>query len=580
MKTDIAPFLAARQALLEAGSYEEACARFQWPDLIQFNWALNYFDVMAEGNPAPALIHTDESGTVVRRSYHEMAHRSSQLANFFKDAGFEKSDTVLVMLSNSVELYEVFLAAIKTSVVISPASTLLTAADIEDRIRRGNVRHIIAEAAYVDRIESVGDRLKSVRTRIVVGAPRPGWTPLSDSHTHSDVFHPLSPTYSTDPCLLYFTSGTTALPKMVLHTHTSYPVGHLLTMYWIGLKPGDVHMNISAPGWGKHAWSSVFAPWNAGATVLAFHYERFDAGKVLDVAARHQATTLCAPPSVWRRFILEDLKSRRFALRELLSAGEPLNPEITRRIRDATGLTVREGYGQTETVLLIGTFPGMRIEDGAMGLPAPGFRVQAVGPTLLPVGPDQDGQIAVRVMPDRPIGLLKGYRCDRSRDDEAFMGGWYLTGDVVHVDQNGYFRFVGRNDDVFKSSDYRISPFEVESVLLAHPAVAEAAVVGSPDAERGIVPKAFVALRPGYEATPELALDIFRYCRHSMAPYKRPRRIEFMEDLLKTVSGKIKRAELRRHDEALRQNATPSPLEFSETDFAADLLPTRKTPPT
>ena len=323
------------------------------------------------------------------------------------------------------------------------------------------------------------------------------------------------------------------------------------------------------------AWSSVFAPWNAGATVLTFHYERFDARKTLDVLERYRATTLCAPPSVWRRFMLEDLAPRRFALRELLSAGEPLNPEISRRIRDATGVTIREGYGQTETVPLIGTFPGMRVEEGSMGRPAPGFRVHTVGPTLLPLGPEQDGQIAVRVTPERPLGLMKGYRCDRSRDDDAFIGGWYLTGDVARVDANGYFRFVGRNDDVFKSSDYRISPFEVESVLLKHPAVAEAAVVGSVDDVRGVVPKAFVALRPGYAMTPELALDIFRFCRHSMAPYKRPRRIEFMEDLLKTISGKIKRAELRRYDEDLRQRAIKAPLEFQESDFAADLDPAR-----
>ncbi len=569
------PFFAARELLLRATGYDDACARFRWPDLIQFNWALDYFNVMAEGNTAPALIWVDETGTEVRRSYHEMARRSNQVANFFKDQGFEKSDTVLLLMSNSVELYEVFLAAMKTSAVISPASTLLTVADIKDRIRRGNVRHIVAEEAFVDRIEGVGDLLKTVRTRIVVGAARPGWVPLSNSHGHSELFRPPSPTYATDPCLLYFTSGTTALPKMVLHSHTSYPVGHLMTMFWIGVKPGDVHMNVSAPGWGKHAWSSFFAPWNAGAATLVFHYERFNAAKALDVVARYGVTSLCAPPSAWRRLMLEDFSHRRFALRELLSAGEPLNPEITRRIREATGLTIREGYGQTETVLLIGTFPGMQVAEGAMGRPAPGFRVQTVGPTLLPCAPNEDGQIAVRVMPERPLGILKGYRCDRSRDDEAFIGGWYLTGDVAHADDDGCFRFVGRNDDVFKSSDYRISPFEVESALLTHPAVAEAAVVGSADAVRGLVPKAFVALRPGYAVTPELALDIFRFCRHSMAPYKRPRRIEFMDDLVKTVSGKIKRAELRRYDEDLRQRDTKGPWEFAESDFAADLGQTR-----
>jgi acetyl-CoA synthetase len=571
MNTDLDRFLHARDFLLRAGSYDEARAGFAWPDLTHFNWALDYFDAMARGNAQTALLWVDERGAEVRRSFDELARRSNQVANFFKDLGFEKSDTVLLMLSNTPELYDTLLAALKTSVVVIPASTLLTPADIEDRLRRGKVRHIIAEEGLIDRIEETGEILKSVRTRVVVGRARHGWVPFAQSADYPDAFKSPFPTYATDPCLLYFTSGTTALPKMVLHTHTSYPVGHLVTMYWIGLRPGDVHYNISAPGWGKHAWSSLFAPWNAGATVLAFHYERFDAGRALHVIQDYRVNTLCAPPTVWRRFAIEDLARYRFALREIVSAGEPLNPEITARVRRATGLSIREGYGQTETVLQIGTFPGMAVKDGAMGRAAPGFRAQAVGPTLMPLPPDEEGQVALRVAPERPLGLMKGYRCDRDKDDDVFIGGWYLTGDVARVDADGYFWFVGRNDDVFKSSDYRISPFEVESELLAHPAVAEAAVVGSVDEERGVVPKAFVALKPGCVPSPEMAVDIFRFCRHTMAPYKRPRRLEFMEDLLKTISGKIKRAELRKYDDDLRRKGAKGRLEFMESDFAAEL---------
>ena len=572
MKTDTDTFLEARDLLLNVRSYTEAKTAFRWPDLTHFNWALDYFDHMARDNHAPGLIWTSEHGLEIRRTFHDLSRRSNQLANFFKDVGFGKGDTVLLLMSNTVDLYEVLLASLKASVVVTPASPLLTAADLEDRIRRGHVKHIIAEEAFIDRIEDTGEVLKGLRTRIVAGAPRHGWIPLSTSDQFSCEFRPPFPTYATDPCLLYFTSGTTAKPKMVLHTHTSYPVGHLVTMYWIGLRPGDIHYNISAAGWAKHAWSSFFAPWNAGATVFTHHYERFDAAQALKAIESQRITTLCAPPTVWRRFLIEDLSRYRFSLREIVSAGEPLNPEVTRRVRNATGVTIREGYGQTETVLQIGTFPGMPVREGAMGSAAPGFTVRTIGPTLLPLAPGEEGQIAVRVSPERPLGLMKGYRCNRERDDEVFIGGWYLTGDVAQTDSDGYFWFVGRNDDVFKSSDYRISPFEVESELLAHPAVAEAAVVGSLDKERGgLVPKAFIALRPGFEATPDLALDLFRFCRHTMAPYKRPRRVEFMADLLKTVSGKTRRADLRKYDDDLRRNNTNGHLEFTESQFAADL---------
>ena len=575
--TDRERFLKARAVLQHASSYEDAKANFRWPELTQFNWALDYFDPMAAGNTATALVWVDEDGREIRRSFQEMAQRSSRLANFFLELGFEKSETVLVMVSNIAELHEILLAALKASVVVIPTSTLLTSDDIQDRLLRGNVKHVIAEAAYAERIEASGDAARKLKTRIVVGGSRAGWTPFTDAESRAVVFAPPSVTYATDPALLYFTSGTTAHPKMVLHSHTSYPVGHLVTMYWIGLRPGDVHYNISAPGWGKHAWSSFFAPWNAGATVVSFHYNRFDAARALDVIERYGVTTLCAPPTVWRRFLLEDLSKRRFALREIVSAGEPLNPEITQQVRAATGIAIREGYGQTETVLQIGTFPGMAVREGAMGRAAPGFTVAVVGPTLLPVETGADGQIAVRIQPERPMGLMKCYRCDRDKEDDVLIGGWYLTCDIARVDADGYFWFVGRNDDVFKSSDYRISPFELESELLAHPAVAEAAVVGSMDKERaGLVPKAFVALRPGYAACREIALDVFRYSRRHLAPYKRLRRLEFVEDLVKTISGKIRRGELRRYDDNLRRHDRRGKLEFMETDFQAELGPSRK----
>lgn len=572
MTPDLEAFLHARDFLLAARSYEEAEAGFQWPDLIHFNWALDYFDHMAEGNAGAALVIADESGSECRRSFDEMRIRSNRVANFLKNAGLQKEDVVMLMMNNSAELFEVFLAAMKTAAVITPASTLLTPADIGDRIKRGKVKCVVADASMADRIEEAGPVLKDVRIKIIVGGRRHGWTGFDQADVYGADYTNPFPTYSTDPCLLYFTSGTTAKPKMVLHTHASYPAGHLVTMFWVGLKPGDMHCNISAPGWGKHAWSSFFSPWNAGATVFVNKYERFNAAKTLELIEKHRITTLCAPPTVWRRFLIEDLAAYRFSLREIVSAGEPLNPEIISRVRAATGITIREGYGQTETVLQIGTFPGMPAREGAIGKRAPGFRAQVVDAGLRPQELGAEGQIALRIAPERPLGLMKGYACDRSRGDEVFIGGWYLTGDMASVDKDGYFWFVGRTDDVFKCSDYRISPFEVESGLLAHPAVAEAAVVGSLDKDRGgLVPKAFIALRPGFDPSRDVALDIFRFCLQSMAPYKRPRRIEFMQELLKTISGKLRRAELREYDDDLRRRDARGKLEFIESDFPGEL---------
>lgn len=572
MRGECARFLEARETLWRAGSYAQAKADFRWPDLIRFNWALDYFDDMAAGNAATALIWVDEQGHEIRRSFAEMSERSNRLANLLRDLGYARGDAVLLLTSSLPELHDILLALLKLGAVAIPASTLLTPADVEDRIRRGRVRHVIAEDVFAERVETAGEAARTLQTRVVIGSARAGWTPCNAASSFPAAFIPSAPTYATDPALLYFTSGTTSRPKMVLHSHASYPVGHLVTMYWIGLRPGDVHFNISAPGWGKYAWSSFFAPWNAGAAAVSYRYNRFDPQQTLDLVERLGVTTLCAPATVWRRFAAEGIAGRRFALRELVSAGEPLEAAVVEQVRQVTGIAIREGYGQTETVLQIGTFPGMAVKPGSMGRAAPGFNVAVVGPLLDPLPAGAEGQLAVRVQPERPLGMMKGYRCDRERDDEVFVAGWYLTGDVARMDEDGCFWFVGRNDDLFKSSDYRISPFEVEQELLAHPAVAEAAVVASQDRERGgLVPKAFLALRPGYEACREIALDVFRFSRRKLAPYKRPRRLEFMDSLLKTISGKIRRAELRQYDDNLRHQPRRNPREFLETDFAAEL---------
>jgi acetyl-CoA synthetase len=468
---------------------------------------------------------------------------------------------LLVLLGNQVELWETTLAAMKLGAVIIPAATLLAEADLRDRIHRGDVGAVIARSELAPRFETVpGSYL-----RIGVGEPVEGWLRYDDSLTSLQPFEPDEPTAADDPLLLYFTSGTTALPKLVEHTHVSYPIGHLSTMYWIGLQPGDVHLNVSSPGWAKHAWSCVFAPWIAGATICMYNYERFDAAAMLDVLRDAKVTTFCAPPTVWRMLIQQDLAAWKesLSLRELVGAGEPLNPEVIESVRRAWGITIRDGFGQTETTLQIGNSPGQPIKVGSMGRPMPGFEIVLVDLATDTVG--DEGEICVVTEPVRPVGLMAGYRDDDERNAAAFAGGRYHTGDVAIRDADGYIIYIGRADDVFKASDYRISPFELESVLIEHPAVAEAAVVPAPDELRLAVPKAYVVLVAGYEPSRELAGDILAFCRTNLAPYKRIRRLEFAE-LPKTISGKIRRVELRTAEEGAV--GVRSAGEYREDDFA------------
>jgi acetyl-CoA synthetase len=462
------------------------------------------------------------------------------------------------MLPNRVELWEVMLAGIKLGAVLVPTTMLVAPADLEDRLQRGRIRHVIAQASEAHKFATLaGDY-----TRIAVGADNAtaaeGWTDFAESTTAETQFTPDGSTRATDPLLLYFTSGTTAKPKLVLHSQQSYPVGHLSTMYWIGLKQGDVHWNISSPGWAKHAWSCFFAPWNAGATIFVYNYERFTARACLDVICRCGVSSLCAPPTVWRMMIKEDLSAWKPPLRELVGAGEPLNPEVIEQVERAWGIRIRDGFGQTETTCQIGNPPGQLVKPGSMGRPLPGYRV-----TLLDLDdqPAQEGEISLMLDP-APLALMLCYEGDEAKTADVMRAGHYHTGDTASVDEDGYYFYVGRNDDVFKSSDYRISPFELESVLIEHPDVLEAAIVPSPDALRLSVPKAFITLRPGVEPSRELAGAIFAFARERLSPYKRIRRLEFTE-LPKTISGKIRRVELRKAEQAGSRAAS----EFREEDF-------------
>ena len=561
-------FQEARAFLLKYRTdYDKAVAGFRWPDAGSFNWALDWFDADLARDPQSRDLHAlwivdAASGREVKPTFAEMSRRSNQVANFLRAQGLKRGDHLLLLLGNVVPLWETMLAAMKLGVVVIPATTLLTPDELRDRLDRGRARAVVATQDQIGKFASLGAE-KLVRIVVNATSPHEGWLPYEQTASFPDNFTPDGPTQSDDPMLLYFTSGTTAKPKLVRHSQRSYPVGHLSTMYWLGLQPGDVHLNISSPGWAKHAWSCFFAPWNAGATVFLVNQPRFDAKGLLATIARCGVTTLCAPPTVWRLFIQEKLADFRVSLREVCGAGEPLNPEVIDQVRSVWGLTIRDGYGQTETTALAGNSPGQKVKVGSMGRPLPGYRVEV---TDNDGHAAQEGEITLRLGADRPAGLMQGYQGEDGKVSGA-DGAVYRTGDVVFVDEDGYFTFVGRSDDVFKSSDYRISPFELESVLLEHEWVAEAAVVPCPDPIRLAIPKAYVLLVPGTERSSDTARSIFVHLHTRLAPFKRVRRIELVGELPKTISGKFRRVHLRRleHD-----NNRSDPLrgdEVREEDF-------------
>ena len=557
-------FLAARNLLLDsADDYERAYREFSWPRLERFNWALDYFDRLAAGNSKLALKIVDETDRGVSLSFEELSRRSNQVANFLRRHGVERGSRLLLLLPNISALWEVTLAAMKLGAVVSPATLLLTADDLQDRLSRGALTHVVTDASGIEKFQSFSH---SAFTGIVVDPAEPPAAPWLDfvrAYDERSEFLPVGETLQSDPFLLYFTSGTTAKPKLVMHSHQSYPIGHLSTMYWLGIRPDDIHFNISSPGWAKHSWSSFFAPWNAGATIFIHQTPRFDAQATLRALFTHRVTSLCAPPTVWRMFILEDLSRFPVTLRSACSAGEPLNPEVIDQIRKSWHLTVRDGYGQTETTAQIGNCPGQDVKVGAMGKPLPGYRIALLDAD----GNEQtEGEISVKLNP-APAGLMLGYLDNQDVTEQLVGGSFYPTSDVASRDTDGFLWYIGRADDVFKSADYRISPFELESVLIEHEAVAEAAVIPSPDPVRTSVPKACVALVPGISASPELAQSILRFARERVAPYKRIRRIEFCP-LPKTISGKIRRVQLRMAEGKVRSSDERRANEFWEEDFA------------
>lgn len=576
-----AQYEAVRDRVLELREdYDRAREEFRWPRMEHFNYALDWFDHVARdpGRGArDALWIVAADGTELRRTFAQLAESSSRTATWLRGLGVRRGDRILLMLGNQLELWETQLAGMKLGAPLIPTAVMMPPADLLDRVRRGRVSWVVTDAANAPKFAEVdGDYgLVVVGGAEEVAAVReqlPGRSVHSyaDSADADALFVPDGVTRSRDPLLLYFTSGTTSQAKLVEHTHYSYSFGHLSTVYWMGLRPGDVHLNIASPGWGKHSWSNFFAPWIAEATVFIHNQERFDAVGLMEQMGRAGVTSFCAPPTVWRMLIQADLHRVQDPPTSAVSAGEPLNPEVIRRVQDAWGVTIRDGYGQTETTLQIANTPGQPVVPGAMGKPLPGFVVELFDPQT--GAPAEEGEICLRV-DDDPPGIMAGYIDEPERTAEVVQDGWYHTRDIARRDEHGVYTYVGRTDDVFKASDYRISPFELESVLIEHPAVAEAAVVPAPDPVRHAVPKAYLVLAAGTEPTRELAGEILRFARENLAPYKRVRKVEFT-DLPKTISGKIRRVVLREREQAADRTgadaAAPADglgVEYTEADF-------------
>jgi acyl-coenzyme A synthetase/AMP-(fatty) acid ligase len=531
--------------------YEAERRNFSLTAPADFNWAFDVVDRWAEDPRKEAMLWVGPQGEERGITFEAFRRRSNQLANALEQLGVRRGDRVFLMLPRLVEWWEAILGIMKIGAISMPGTTLLTPKDITYRANLAETRVAITDAANAAKFDEVRAECPALEILIVVGGEQEGWNSYEALVGAASTERARLATPSDDACMIYFTSGTVGYPKMVLHTHASYPIGHTITgKYWLDLRPTDLHWNLSETGWAKAAWSNLFGPWNMGAALFTYDGRgKFSARETLEFLQKYPISTFCAPPTVYRLLVLEDLSAYNLAhLRHCTGAGEPLNPEVIETWRNATGLTIRDGYGQTETVLLCGNFPGVPVKPGSMGKPSPGFQIAIVDDEGAPLPPGTEGNIGVKIVPERPLGLFKEYWRNPEATASAIRDEYYITGDRAVMDEDGYFWFVGRADDVIISAGYRIGPFEVESALVEHPAVAESAVVASPDPLRGEIVKAFVILAPGYVASDALATDLQEHVKNSTAPYKYPREIEFVTELPKTISGKIRRIELRERE--------------------------------
>lgn len=527
--------------------YAAERASFRWDPPARFNFARDVLDQWATDPGKLALWWIDDFGNEEKLSFAGLSARSQRLCNVLAAAGVQRGETVIVLLPRLIAWWEVLTACLRMGVVVSPGTTQLAPKDLAYRIEASRATVVITDERNAGKFDELP--AFDLKLRLIVGRERSGWQRYETAVTAAAPHFEAADTGPDDDALCYFTSGTTGYPKMAIQTQ-GYGLAHQITgRYWLDLGPEDLHWNLSDTGWAKAAWSSYFGPWNCGAAIFVHHAEGFDPVRSLEVLAHYPITTFCGAPTIYRMLVLQDLGRYHFrTLRHCVGAGEPLNPEVIETWQKATGLVIRDGYGQTESVLMCASFPCLEPRYGSMGKPAPGIDLAVIDDDGQVLPPGTEGDVAVKVRPVRPPGLFKEYRGDEERTRKAFRGDWYLTGDRAYVDADGYFWFVGRADDVILSAGYRIGPFEVESALLEHPAVAESAVVSSPDEMRGEVVKAFVVLAPGYSASDGLVKLLQEHVKHVTAPYKYPRKLEFVTSLPKTVSGKIRRIELRERE--------------------------------
>ena len=530
--------------------YEVAYKEFTWPRPEHFNFARDVVDHWAERDPEKlAMFWVNDAGDEVRRTFNDISAASRRCANLLSSSGVARGDCIVMILGRKIAWWEIFTASLRMGAVISPGTTQLSSRDIAFRINAAEATCVITDSENAPKVDEVLGECPSLKARVLVDGARDGWIDYSQAlQSQSEQFETVD-SLSTDEALCYFTSGTTGYPKMCMHSH-SYGLAHQTTgKYWLDLKPEDLHWNCSDTGWAKAAWSSYFGPWNQGAALFVQDTQGFKARRTLELLNDYPITTFCGAPTIYRMFVLEDLSMYQFnALRHCVGAGEPLNPEIIETWKQATGITIRDGYGQTETVLLCGNYRSFEPRFGSMGKPAPGIDLQVIDENGQILASGEEGDLAVRVAPERPQGLFLEYKGAPEKTASSFRGDWYLTGDRAQVDEDGYYWFVSRADDVILSAGYRIGPFEVESALIEHPAVAESAVVSSPDEKRGEVVKAFVITAPGVEPGEKLTAELQAHVKSVTAPYKYPRKIEFVTELPKTVSGKIRRIELRQRE--------------------------------
>ena len=536
----------------QIGDYRETYRTFTLPRPERYNWTYEVFDKWASDPDKRAMLWVSNDGVARDVTYREFVVRSKQVANALSGIGTRPGERVMTMLPRLVEWWEVVLGCIRGRFVSVPGTTLMTPRDIAYRVQAAGISVAVTDAENLPKFEAARDQCPDLREIIVVGDDSGGYHNYEDLVSKASEELPNPNNLADELMMIYFTSGTTGYPKMVPITHSNYPIGHVVTgKFWMDQRPTDLHWTLSDTGWAQAAWSCFFAPWNLGSALFIWDQRgKYEPGTTLQALEEYPITTFFAPPTAYRMLVLEDLESfRPKALRHCMGAGEPVNPEVIDAWREGTGYHIWEAYGQTETTLCAATFPGMEHRPGSMGVAAPDYYMAVVDDDGNELPDGEEGEIAIRTTPDRPIGLFPGYWRNQEANENCFRGDWYYTGDRATRDADGYFWFIGRSDDVIISASYRIGPFEVESALLEHDAVAEAAVIAKPDPTRTNIVKAFVVLAPGYEPSERILTELQDHVKITTAPYKYPREVEFLTELPKTISGKIRRTELRQRED-------------------------------